>query len=98
MFNTSQSCLKSTTTGVNDNCEADLVATPKKTSELTLHVTFRFNISGFSWSPTYKFPMKEVAVKEIDVLRSQLQDQREELEQLTQRMVDMEDRKDRYGY
>lgn len=98
MFNTSQSCLKSTTAGANVNCEADLVPTSKKTSELTLHVTFRFDISGFSWSPTYKFPMKEVAVKEIDILRSQLQDQREELEQLTRRMEEMENRTGQYRY
>ncbi|GAB9475848.1 hypothetical protein Gpo141_00012926 [Globisporangium polare] len=94
------SCLKSTTAGssANVNCEADLVATPKTSGELTLQVTFRFEISGFSWSPTYRFPMKEVAVEEIDILRSQLQDQREELEQLKTRMADVETRKSGYRY
>lgn len=42
--------------------------------------------------------MKEVAVEEIDILRSQLQDQREELEQLKTRMADVETRKSGYRY
>lgn len=54
-------------------------------------MTFTFDVSGFSWSPTYKFPMKEISVEEIDILRSRVQDQREELDVLRYNMQTQQD-------